>query len=580
MMLAIGMFVAISGNQKASALDSTQWEKMRGYIDDYFNGQFDPGRDGEAGIVYGKLALQNALDSNGDMTSSSCTNIAVSYGFGDRCDNVDGVLGEGDDAANRPVLIDNISSDTNIIPGTSFRCKWNVGDDCFSQASIAEVRELVDAHEEAGFSTDIAVYCHSAHTAGPTTGGFGILAQTGALSSDGDVPNVYELEFARLGWTNGYVGAFTYSNAIASPETAGTYSTPATPTPPPNCELASTDAELVRCQVDWAIRSDGGNVGNSTSDTTVISNAGQTVDVRTGSVSTLDTAGDNIQVPINTLFSNSGLANLDPLASTIIVSRTQFGGQTAIGLKMLGYNTVPGGYINRGIPRWNSTQGEQQVALGDALPLLSWAAFTAPGPVDTTPPTIMSSSATAIGATTAEVTRVTATDGTGATPDPATSKIHLDGGGQSIDINSTILNADKTVTIYGLMASTAYTGTLTVYDGYANGASTAISFTTAASGDPLGLSPNTTGPAVWDSYADYTAGIVSVDWTITNNGATTAPNVMVVSIANTNGVTVSSGSPAHYGDIASGASATRRIKYNSGNTPGFSWLTTNVGSSG
>lgn len=65
----------------------------------------------------------------------------------------------------------------------------------------------------------------------------------------------------------------------------------------------------------------------------------------------------------------------------------------------------------------------------------------------------------------------------------------------------------------------------------------------------------------WGSYADYTAGQLSVDYSIANGaGTTNAYNVTIAGTTNTNGVTMASASSV--ANIAGGGSATATIKYN------------------
>ncbi|MHB8967356.1 MAG: hypothetical protein ACYC5A_04580 [Thermoleophilia bacterium] len=454
LLVAMSAFTAIflSSQDDAKALDASQWEYLRSNIDAYFSGQYAAGEGGTAGYTYDKTALQTALDSNGDMSP-----IAGSPP-GSAGTTVTGVLGEGDDAANAPILIDNLRTQTAIIPGTSFRCNWNTADDCFSETSLTAIKELVDARKAAGFSTDIAVYCVSSHTASPTTGGFGAIAQTGALSSDGDVPNVYMVEYSRNGWRNNVPAALSTSNAIAAAETsAGGYANPTTA----ECGSETTEAGIVRCMADWAISSTGGNVSNGQSDIPTITGAGQTIDTRP-SGSTLDTAGDNYQITTDTLFSLAGLANLDPSKTTIVVPVSQQGGEVAIALKMLGYDMIAGGFINSGIPRWNSTEGTQQGVIGDNLPLQTIASYTAPAKVETTAPVISSvvATPTADGATI-----------TWSTDEPATSILEwsLTQGGPYTKVNDTVLHAAHSKTITGQAAGTTIYYRVSSYDGYANG---------------------------------------------------------------------------------------------------------------
>lgn len=65
----------------------------------------------------------------------------------------------------------------------------------------------------------------------------------------------------------------------------------------------------------------------------------------------------------------------------------------------------------------------------------------------------------------------------------------------------------------------------------------------------------------WGSYADYTAGLLSVDYSIGNGaGTTNAYNVTIAGAVNTNGVTMASATAG--GNIAGGGSAAVTVKYN------------------
>ena len=215
MVLMLGLYLSMSSVKKANAMNSTQWDTVRGYIAEYFGGpQYNAGLNGEAGFRINKTDLRSRLDSSGDI-SPVATGAAGSTGT-----TVTGAVSEGDDMANRPVLIDNLRTQTGIIPGTEFRCNWNTNEDCFSNSSITSIRQIVDNHQAAGFSTDIVDYCVSAQTAGPSTGGFAIIAQVpGALASDTALtPNVYTLDFARNGWRNAPPTALASTNGVAAPE--------------------------------------------------------------------------------------------------------------------------------------------------------------------------------------------------------------------------------------------------------------------------------------------------------------------------------------------------------------------------
>ncbi|MFA5809045.1 MAG: hypothetical protein WC935_01735, partial [Thermoleophilia bacterium] len=231
-------------------------------------------------------------------------------------------------------------------------------------------------------------------------------------------------------------------------------------------------------------------------------------------------------------------------------------------------------FISGGLPKWNNTIAGIQVAEGSVLGLLAVAAYTVPAKVDTSIPSISSSSATATGTTTADVTRTTS--------EPATSKIVLDdgsGGAPEVDVNNTILNAIKTTSLSGLTPGKTYTGTLTVYDGQANSSSTAISFATPCAAGKPSLSLSAPAP-FWGSLADYQAGILSVNWTISNTGGTVAYDVTLTNTSNTNGVTMVVSS-ASLGNIAGGGSGIATLKYGGFRNGGYitigSWHTVNAG---
>jgi len=85
----------------------------------------------------------------------------------------------------------------------------------------------------------------------------------------------------------------------------------------------------------------------------------------------------------------------------------------------------------------------------------------------------------------------------------------------------------------------------------------------------------------WDTYTDYLAGVLSIDWTVHNAaGSVTAYNVVLTNDSNTNGVTqvVSS---ASLGTIAGGSFATGTLKYgglvSGGNVVIGSFHTVNAG---
>jgi hypothetical protein len=358
-LLIIGVLLSMSiTGQQASAVDDPEYTAMKGYINEFFVDQYiddtGSGGIGESGFREDQAGLKARLDTDGDGN----------------------ILDEGDDAADAPVLVDNLMQLGDIIPGTSFRCRWNnATGDCLSDSSITMMQELVDDHDAAGFSTDIIVYCGSGHTEAPVTGAIGIVAQTGLLGSDSDMsdggpdtdPHVYAFDWGRNGWKN-VVAGYANTNAIAAAEASpGGYGTPTLPVQSTACEAEATTEEEVACQASWALQSTGGNVGNGNTNMSVINGASQTIDVRAGTISnTIAGAGNNIQEPINTLF-NTGLSNVDPTNSVAVAGGTpMMSGMAAAGMKMLGYNLVANAFPNKGLAGYNNTLPEAQVSTGVA----------------------------------------------------------------------------------------------------------------------------------------------------------------------------------------------------------------------
>ncbi|MEK6537418.1 MAG: hypothetical protein AABZ63_08025, partial [Actinomycetota bacterium] len=195
-----------------TAAPVSDWNKVKGFIAAYISSQYIAGDEGEAGFVASAASLNYRINSLNDTA----------------------ILGEGDDAASAPVLVDNLGAGATYIPGTSTRCVWNSGAgltgntaNCFDQAVIDVVKARADAHAAAGFSTDVIVYCQSGHTQSAATGAFGYIAQTGALRSDGSIPKVYGLKWGRNGWTNS-IAAYDAANPIAAASAVSTYTPPTT----------------------------------------------------------------------------------------------------------------------------------------------------------------------------------------------------------------------------------------------------------------------------------------------------------------------------------------------------------------
>lgn len=85
----------------------------------------------------------------------------------------------------------------------------------------------------------------------------------------------------------------------------------------------------------------------------------------------------------------------------------------------------------------------------------------------------------------------------------------------------------------------------------------------------------------WGSYADYTAGILSVDWTLHNTGTAIAKSTTLTCVGNDNGIIMNGPATASLGDIAAAGSASTTLKYSGFVSGGYtvvgSWHTVNTG---
>ena len=128
----------------AGSLTVPEWKDVGCPIDRYIQSQYVPTDDGEYGFIYTPALYRSTVDNNG---------VGGTY---------DGtVCGVGDNIGNRPVLVDNLATTATLIPGTSIRNSWNTASPTLggmSPAVLTAVKARVDAHREAGFSDDIAVY--------------------------------------------------------------------------------------------------------------------------------------------------------------------------------------------------------------------------------------------------------------------------------------------------------------------------------------------------------------------------------------------------------------------------------------
>lgn len=472
-LLATMLIVTVVNSQQAGATSASDWTKVKGYVASYIAYQYDAGagEEGEGGFLISAAALNTRINSVNDAA----------------------ILGEGDDAGNAPVMVDNLGpGQATWIPGTAERCSWNTGSagsaapltgysqNCFDNAVVNRVKAKVDAHANAGFSTDVVDYCVSGKTEAPTTGAWGYIAQTGGLRWDGSKVKVLALKWGRNGWTNTSV-AYTRTGTIGAATANTTFTAPTVNAASTACSSTPGDTELVRCQAQQSIYQavaiggmTGGNVGNGqapggTAPAATL-NAGAVIDTRTGTPGNTVTSNTTYQIPLDTMFT-TGLTNLPnpaPGTGLLVAARTpMMGGIVSEGLKMLGYTTATGGYISDGLPAYNNTLAGAWVNDGQTRQPLTSVAIDATSPAITVGPTV-----SGITSSSADIARTAS--------EPATSKIHLVGSdAHVVDYNQTVLNAVKTVTVPGLHAGVTYTGSLVAYDGQANASSAAsVSFTT------------------------------------------------------------------------------------------------------
>jgi len=474
----------LPGKETAVALSTTEWESVAAAIESFIT-----------------TSLKDRLDSNGD--------------------NV--ILGEGDNAANAPVLIDSIDTWSNWIPGTSIRISGGATK-AATVANASAVATIVNNHRAAGFTDDMVIYCATGHVSSYDLMAYGAMAHAGYFGSP--IPKVYALKFGRLGWGGSSAvpsWALPSYNAYNKPYTTIPRPTPtyaSTPTVS-SCTGITPTAELVRCIADATLGQTGAgdNPWDASSDLSY-----QPVDVRP----TIDYyIADNsnfpysYQVPFATLFNATGgtydnLKKLDPGTSKALI----FHGRTphsslmvAQGARMLGYNARA---LRYGIPLWNggSPPGWQE----------KWTsspgyALNTSGAPDTTAPSVSSVSVSSITATSAVVNRLA--------DEPATMKIEYgtSPGVYTATVNDTVLNANKSVTLTGLSEYTTYYFRVTSYDGRANGTTTPEqSFTTADITPPTAgnLLPSgwvaSTSPNLEADLADGGSGINSATASISLDG--------------------------------------------------------------
>jgi len=136
----------------------------------------------------------------------------------------------------------------------------------------------------------------------------------------------------------------------------------------------------------------------------------------------------------------------------------------------------------------------------------------------------------------------------------STDQAGVDGNNTS---DSAAISADGAFVAFKSTASNLVTGDT---NGVADMFMTAVAFEPACQQEQpaLGLGIQS---IYWASYADYTNGMVSVDFVLSNSGASGASNVAIIGAINTNGVTANA-MPVAVGDIAAGGSASATVTYN------------------
>ena len=143
----LGLSLMLGSPRQANAggtLTEAEWKAVACSIDRHIQRQYDGSANNETGFIYTPALYNSRVDNNG---------------VGGIPDGT--ICGVGDNMANRPVLVDNFINVATLIPGTSIRDLWNSGSATIgglSPAVLTAIKGKVNAHREAGFSTDISVY--------------------------------------------------------------------------------------------------------------------------------------------------------------------------------------------------------------------------------------------------------------------------------------------------------------------------------------------------------------------------------------------------------------------------------------
>ncbi|MFA6000908.1 MAG: fibronectin type III domain-containing protein [Thermoleophilia bacterium] len=471
----------------ANALTNTEWQTVAASIDAFIQSQYVSTDDGEAGFLITGPALKSRMDTNNDGV----------------------MLGEGDDAANAPVLVDVLNTWGEWIPGTSLRIP---SANAANQTYASQVATKVYGHRNAGFNDEIVIYCGTGHVENPIVMGYGAMSHAGYFGTP--MPRVVGVTWGRMGWGTiaaswnpVYSSARQYTNsAIATPSN----SLPTFPTA--NCTGTTPNTELVRCAAQQALAP----TSNGLQPSTWVDANYQPVDIRSTTdyyLATTAGAAYAYQDPLQTLFNPTGgtydnLKKLTPGTSKAIVfySRTQHSGLLAAeGAQMLGYNAKS---LRFGLPYWNgfSPPGWQE----------KWTVnpgytFNYTGSPDVASPIISNIDTGAPSATGATIVWNT--------NEPATSFVEYGTtpGGPYITINDTVLHASHSVTLSGLSEHTTYYYRVTSYDGLANYASNPeLSFQTADVTPPI---VSNVTPAGWVASSGAT---ITADLADAGSGINTA----------------------------------------------------------
>jgi len=122
------------------------------------------------------------------------------------------------------------------------------------------------------------------------------------------------------------------------------------------------------------------------------------------------------------------------------------------------------------------------------------------------------------------------------------------------------LGTSHSIEISGLTPGSSYPVTITATDPAGNVSSASGGSFTA----PVSVKPALTLSGVsvfWASYADYSQRLLSVSFSLSNNGAGPAYGVAFTGSSATNGVTLNTTTPMLVGDVASGATTNVPVKY-------------------